>query len=344
MPKIAKLDVRTLTLIAFGGLMVAAYAAFMKGSLPFPLGPLPSWTMAIDLLVVLPLAWLLIKPSHWRRRWPGALGLAGVGFLVGYWLAPEGDPLWAVLGDVRWLLLGAVLLAELWLFSGVLRQVWRARTQGNAEAVAAQGVQRVFGDGVAGRLMQLESRLWVYALMRRPAAAPFAGEQHFSVHRQNGNASNQLGFLIVMGAELPIAHVLLHLAFGPTVAWVVTGLSAYGWLYLWAEYRATHWRPVSLDLRSLHLRYGLLMDTLLPLNAVQSLEPVDAHEPLRRAPLRLRLHGMGRANVRLRLRPGTLLQLPWGEREVAEVLLGMDEPERFMQAVRAKLDGSAPSP
>jgi hypothetical protein len=73
--------------------------------------------------------------------------------------------------------------------------------------------------------MQLESRLWVYALMRRPAAAPFAGEQHFSVHRQNG----------------------------------------------------------------------------------------------------------------------TLLQLPWGEREVAEVLLGMDEPERFMQAVRAKLVGSAPS-
>ena len=71
----------------------------------------------------------------------------------------------------------------------MLRQVWHARAEGNAEAVAAQGVQRVFGDGVDGRLMQLESRLWVYALMRRPAAAPFAGEQQFSAHRQNGNAS-----------------------------------------------------------------------------------------------------------------------------------------------------------
>jgi hypothetical protein len=86
--------------------------------------------------------------------------------------------------------------------SGVLRQVWHARAEGNVEAVAAQGVQRVFGDGVDGRLMQLESRLWVYALMRRPAAAPFAGEQQFSAHRQNGNASNQLA------AARPLAPAL----------------------------------------------------------------------------------------------------------------------------------------
>jgi hypothetical protein len=311
MPNSLKPDLRTLTFAAFAALIVAAYTAAMKGPWPVPGGPLPTWTMAIDLLLVLPVAWLLLKPRDWRRRWPAALGLAGAGFLLGRWLAPEGDALWVALGDVRWLLLGVVLLA-------------------------AQGVQRVFGDGVAGRLMQLESRLWVYALMRRPAAAPFAGEQHFSGHRQNGNASNQLGFVIVMGAELPIAHVLLHLAFGPTVAWVVTALSAYGWLYLWAEYRATHWRPVSLDGRSLHLRYGLLIDTTLPLDAVHSVEPVDANETLRRAPLRLRLQGMGRANVRLRLRPATTLQLPWGEREMGEVLLGLDEPERFMQAVSAR--------
>jgi len=284
---------------------------------------------------VLPLAWLLLKPRQWRQRWPAALGLAGAGFLLGRWLVPEGDALWAVLGDARWLLLGLVLLAELWLLSGLLRQVWRARQDGNTEAVAALGVQRVFGEGPSGRLMQLESRLWVYALMRRPAAAPFAGEQHFSVHRQHGNASNQLGFVILMAAELPIAHVLLHLGFGATVAWVVTALSAYGWLYLWAEYRATRWRPVSLDANTLHLRYGLLIDAALPRAAVLGAEPVAAREPRNRAPGRLVLQGMGRANVRLRLQPGTQVRLPWGERETHELLLGVDEPERFIRAVNA---------
>lgn len=344
MPSARKPDVRTLAFAAVAALMGVAYTAAMKGPWPVPGGTLPSWAMAIDLLLVLPVAWLLLKPREWRSRWPAALGVAGAGFLLGRWLAPEGDALWGALGDVRWLLLGLVLLAELWLLSGLLRQVWRARQHGNAEAAAAQGVQRVCGDGVSGRLMQLESRLWVYALMRRPAAAPFAGEQHFSVHRQHGNASNQLGFVIVMAAELPIVHVLLHLGFGATVAWVVTALSAYGWLYLWAEYRATRWRPLSLDADTLHLRYGLLIDATLPRAAVQGAEPVAAREPRGRAPGRLVLEGMGRANVRLRLQPGTRVRLPWGEREANEVLLGVDEPERFIQALYTPPRGTAQEP
>ncbi|MDC8771819.1 hypothetical protein [Roseateles albus] len=310
----------------------------MKGPWLVPGGPLPSWTMAVDLLLVLPLAWLLLKPRDWRARWPVSLGLAGAGFLLGRWLAPNGDPLWALLGDVRWLLLGLVVMAELWLLSGLIRQVWRARQEGNAEVVAAQEVHRVFGEGITGRLMQLESRLWVYALMRRPAAAPFPGDQHFGVHRQHGNASNQIGFVIVMGAELPIMHVLLHLAFDATVAWVVTAISAYGWLYLWAEYRATRLRPVSLDAQLLHLRYGLLIDATVPLKAVQGVELLAPRVPIPRATRRLRLEGMGRANVRLRLQAGTSVRLPWGERDTDEIVLGVDEPERFMRAVSGALN------
>jgi hypothetical protein len=332
-----KTDVRTIGFIAFAILMVAAYTAAMRVPLLVPGGLLPSWTMAIDLLLVLPLTWLLLRPREWRSRLPISLGLAGAGFLLGRWLAPDGDPLWALLGDVRWLLLGLVLVAELWLLSALVRQVWRARQEGNAEVVAAQGVHRVFGEGITGRLMQLESRLWVYALMRRPAATPFPGDQHFGVHRQHGNASNQVGFVIVMAAELPIMHVLLHLAFGATVAWVVTAISAYGWLYLWAEYRATRWRPVSLDAHMLHLRYGLLMDTTVSYEAVQGVEPLAPRAPLPGGTRRLRLEGMGRANVRIRLQPGTRVRLPWGERDTDEILLGVDEPERFMRAISENL-------
>ena len=332
-----KPDARTIGFITFAALMVAGYTAAMKGPWLVPGGPLPNWTIAVDLLLVLPLAWLLLKPRDWRVRWPVSLGLAGGGFLLGRWLVPGGDPLWALLGDVRWLLLGLVLVAELWLLSGLIRQVWRARQEGNAELVAAQGVHRVFGEGVTGRLMQLESRLWVYALMRRPAAVGFPGDQHFGVHRQHGNASNQLGFVIVMGAELPIVHVLLHLAFGATVAWTVTAISAYGWLYLWAEYRATRWRPISLDEQALHLRYGLLLDATVPYKAVQAAELLAPRERFPRAPRRLRLEGMGRANVRIRLHRDTKVRLPWGERDTDEILLGVDEPERFIRTIERNL-------
>ena len=328
-----KIDTRTAVFLCFALLMALAYTVAMKGLVTIPGGPPPAWAMAIDLLLVLPVAWVLLAPRDWRNRWPKALGIAGAGFLVGRWLAPEGDALWAALGNLRWLVLGLVVAAELWLLSGIVRHVWRTPGRVNAEAAAGQAVQRAFGDGAVGRWMQVEARLWIYALMRRPAATPFAGTQHFGVHRQHGNASNQQGFVIVMAAELPIMHVLLHLGFGATVAWVVTAISVYGWLFLWAEYRATVWRPVSIDADTLHLRYGLLIDIALPRGAVLGAEIIDRKTPVPRAPARLRLDGMGRANLRLRLRPGTRVQLPWGERELDEIALGMDDPKCFMQAL-----------
>jgi len=328
-----KLDIRVAGFAGAALLMALAYVAIMKGLVALPGGPLPGWVMAVDLLLVLPVAWLLLAPRDWRRRWPMALGIGGLGFLVGRWLAPEDDALWSALGDLRWLALALVVAAELWLLSGVVRHVWRTPPDINAEAAAGHAVRRAFGNGAVGRLMLVEARLWIYALMRRPAAAPFAGNQHFSVHRQHGNASNQQGFVILMAAEIPILHVLLHLGFGATVAWVVTAISAYGWLFLWAEYRATIWRPVSIGPDVLHLRYGLLFDVALPRGYVLSAETIGRKTALPRVPTCLRLQGMGLANLRLRLRPGTRVQLPWGEREVDEIALGLDEPERFVQAL-----------
>ncbi|MGH8078816.1 MAG: hypothetical protein ACREPE_16065, partial [Lysobacter sp.] len=54
----------------------------------------------------------------------------------------------------------------------------------------------------------------------------------------------------------------------------------------------------------------------------------------RRAPGRMRFVGMGAANVRLELLPGTRLTGLLGEREVETILLGLDEPERFIASVR----------
>ena len=327
------LGTRAKVFAAVALLMVAVYTVVMPGHLEVPGGPPPSWAMAIDLLLVLPIAWVLLKPSEWRKRWPAALAIAGAGVLLGRWLAPEGDALWSALGDLRWLALGLVLAAELWLLSGIVRHVWRTSGDINAEAASGMALRRVFGEGTAGRWAQVEARMWIYALMRRPAVKPFAGTQHFNVHRQHSNASNQQAFVIVMAAEIPILHLLLHLGFGATVAWVVTAISIYGWLFMWAEYRATVWRPVSIEPESLHLRYGLLIDVTLPLAAVLDAQPIERKSPLPRAKTQLRLEGMGRANLRLRLRPGTRVQLPWGERELDDIALGIDDPQRFMQAL-----------
>ena len=52
MPNSLEPDLRTLTFAAFAALIVASYVAAMKGPWPVPGGPLPTWTMAVDLLLV----------------------------------------------------------------------------------------------------------------------------------------------------------------------------------------------------------------------------------------------------------------------------------------------------
>jgi hypothetical protein len=319
--------------------------------------PLPDWTMAIDLLLVLPLLYWWLQPApRGRAAGLGALAVAMAGIWVGAWLLPAQDKqVWLWLEPLRWVLIGALVLAQLALATLALRQlagVLARRRQALRAGRAVHGLvetdlhavldaqaartARLTGQA-SGALMpwlRLEARLWLYALAPRRwlAATPAAGEQWFGVHRQGQNLSNQMGFVVLAAVEIPIVHVLLHLMASPLVAGIVTALSVYGALFLWAEARATRWRPVALDTTTLHLRHGLIDDLRVPRAAIVSASLHRGATPPR-ARGRLRLVGMGRANLHLTLAPGTRLALLTGEREVHELFIGVDEPERLQRAL-----------
>ena len=322
--------------------------------------PVPDWTLALDLLVVLPLlAWWLQPSPRGRGALFGALAVALAGIWVGAWLLPEENKLvWRWLEPLRWAVVGALLALQLLVMASALRQLVtvlrlrrHAAAPGPLEAelhalLAAQGERlgRLTGRPLGAALpwLQLEARMWLYALApRRLLDTPQpAGEQAFFVHRQGQNLSNQMGFVVLVGVEIPVLHVLLHLWTGPLVAGVVTALSVWGWLFLWADARATRWRAVGLDATALRLRHGLVTDLAVPREAIVAARPHRGATPAR-ATGRLRCAGQGRANLQLVLRPGTRLATLTGEREVREIFLGIDEPERLLRALNLPGDPAA---
>jgi hypothetical protein len=338
-------------------LVLAGYAVAIPWLARHRHEPLPDWTLAIDLLLVLPLLWWWLQPApRGRAAGFGALTIALAGIWIGGWLLPaENKQVWLWLEPLRWVVIGALVLAQLALATLALRQLAavgarrrQAQRQGRVlpglletdlhAALDAQAARtaRLTGQAVGGGLpwFKLEARLWLYALAPRRwlAGEPAAGERWFAVHRQGQNLSNQMGFVILACVEIPIVHGLLHLMAGPLVAGIVTALSVYGALFLWAEARATRWRPVALDATTLHLRHGLVDDTVVPRTAIVAASLHRGAAPAR-AKGRLRLVGMGRANLRLALAPRTRLATLTGEREVHELFLGVDEPERLLRAL-----------
>lgn len=306
--------------------------------------PVPEWPVAIDLLLLLPAIYAWLNRREPRKALLGAASLFALGVLAGSLILPPADKqLWVWLEQLRLVAIVGIVLVQLVLISLMLHEVHRARTGENLELAINRALDRRFGTAGLSGLLKLEARMWLYALVRKPIRVAFPGSLHFYSGQQHGNASNQLAFLILMAAEIPLLHLLLHFMASPLAAVVVTVLSVYGWIFLLAEYRASLHRPISLlegmdgGEATLHLRYGLVTDLDLPLAAIQSVTRCSG--PVRRARGRLRLVGMGAANLCLQLRPGTRLNGLFGAQRIDTLYLGVDQPEQLLHALTARIPG-----
>ena len=320
--------------LAFAAAVVAANAVLVGNYALGAAGPAPEWPVMIDLLLFVPLVYLAL---NWRRGKDAvfrALALASLGALAGSLILPvESKDAWLIVEDLRYVALAVVVVFQLGVIILLLAQVARERHSQNLELSLDRAIGDRFGNTVFAGLLRLESRVWLYGLFRRPIRHAFPGIRQFHVGKQGMNASSQAGLLILMGAEIPIAHLFIYL-FDPVIATVVTALSVYGFLFMLAEYRATLHRPLSVTERGLHVRYGVASDFLVEWPSIATAGPTCGR--LRRASGRMRLVGMGEANVVIELAPGTRVSGLAGSRVVEQIYLGVDDPAGLIAEIRAR--------
>ena len=307
-------------------------------------GVVPEWPVLIDALVTIPLLYLLLVARKGWRAWRGALAAAMAALALSAWFVPAQSRDWlAALMPVRYLVMAVVVVADCAAIVGVMAWVRRARRDGaHVESAIAAAMLGRFGDSAITRLLVLEARMWFYALFasgRRPTQFP--GEAHFSTHAKDGNASNQLGFIMLILFELPIAHVLLALLWSAQAAWIASLLTLWGLAFLVAEYRASLLRPISLEGDTLVIRYGVLVDLRVPLRDIARVQAAQTAVP-RRQPGSLRCCEAGVPNVRIDLaRPLDLPTLGGRGRSIERIHLGMDQPASFITRLQSRLGSVA---
>jgi hypothetical protein len=119
---------------------------------------------------------------------------------------------------------------------------------------AAFGLLR--NSRVAG-VFASEIGVFFYALGAwRSAPHQIAGTASFSHHRRSGQAGIVVGFVMLLLVEGFAVHLLLSM-WNSVAAWIFTLSSAYGALWMVADYRATVLRPILVGQRRVLVRAGL---------------------------------------------------------------------------------------
>lgn len=289
----------------------------------------PIWPALVDVVFSLPLLYYFMFRPAPRQLLTAWLTIATVGLMGCRLLNPAPD---SQLEQYSVLLLAVEVGCELCLLVLLLRRCRKLlRVSGNVDDVMAGA----FGN----KLVLFEARIWYYALfLRQGERLVYRGEQHFRYDLNNGNASNQFGFIMAMVFEMPLSHLTVHFMAGsPALAWGLDLLTLWGLLYFVAEYRATRWRPISLDHDALIIRNGVLAgDRTIPYSMIESVSRCS--DGIRRQRGILRYRQIGQLNVRIDLREGSCLPNLWGRRQsVSSIYLSLDKPVDFIDALRMRL-------
>ncbi|MGH9867035.1 MAG: hypothetical protein ACREAA_02575 [Candidatus Polarisedimenticolia bacterium] len=116
----------------------------------------------------------------------------------------------------------------------------------------------------AAAILTTEIGVLLYGLglwLARPHAP--AGAMAFSHHRRSAHAAIMLAFILILAVEGFGAHMLLRLWSG-AAAWLFTLGTAYGALWLIADYRAVVLRPILVDDEGILIRAGFRCTLWIP--------------------------------------------------------------------------------
>ncbi len=275
-----------LPLAGFGLVTLGVYATALTivASPLFARGPrVGAAGISFDLLVTVPAAfWFLVARPRglpWFSVVPVVIASGYAGLLV----LPAAHQQY--LHDARFL----TAPAELWLVGYGAVRAWRllrsgAHPRGDVLAATRAALREIVRyPRVADVVAEEIALLWYALLSWRADPAVAVGETAFTQHRRAGLAGLFGAVAFACLGEALGVH-LLAASWSPTAAWVLTGLSLYGALWLVGLGRSVVLRPTVLAAGGLRVRLGMLHEAWVPFDRIARVTEVRAAPANRRAP------------------------------------------------------------
>jgi hypothetical protein len=302
----------------------AAIAINLIAFLMVRLAPRPAVGIgaALDVAITVPaLYWMLVVRGGLQPLVTLA-PLCLLGLVRATYLAPgiaRARPAVGAAAEFAAFALIAVRLRRGWHAAGVDRDVLERIEAAAREIVPVRRVAAILST-------ELAVFYFAFASWRRSPAVP-SGSQAFSIHEQSGVAAlfGTLAGVSVMEAAL--VHLVV-MRWSAAAAWVLTGLSIYGMIWLAALARAFVMRPVLVQEGHLVVRSGMMWTVRVSLGMICAVESAGGDFDLKLPPA-------SEPNVLLRFAAPTTAHGMYGmTRRISSLGLAVDDRNGFVRALR----------
>jgi len=162
----------------------------------------------------------------------------------------------------------------------------------------------------------------------------------FSYYKKSGIRLLAGTFIFLIFIETFAIHLILQL-WSHTAAWILTGLSLYACLQVFALIRSMSKRPIWVDIagEKLFLRYGFFSETTILLKNIEGLELSTKPLPIDNSILQFSPLGhLDKHNIILHVNSENILQRIYGiQHSYKSIAIYVDEQEKFVETIRQTL-------
>jgi hypothetical protein len=241
--------------------------------------------------------------------------------------------------SIRWEYIAAAVELGILSYIGwrAVRSIRRARRElrgGGDDALAA--IRTAAHETVrirwAAEAMAQEMAMFYYALFSwgKPIPSEDAG---FSSYQKNSYGIFLSAIVMVLVIETAAVHILVYMFWSGLAAAIFTLISIYTLIWMIADWRAMKLRLTTVSEDAIHLKLGSRWEAEIPRALVLSIgvpeKRPDDDRPLKLAPV-------GLPNLQLRLSEPVTARGMYGlRRTTRNILLQLDEPERFKNEIEA---------
>ncbi len=163
-------------------------------------------------------------------------------------------------------------------------------------------------------------------------------ENEFSYHKESGTVALLIATIFIIAIETVTLHIFLE-KWSVTVAWILTFLSIYSGIQLLGFLKSLSKRPIVIENNKLLLRYGIMNETTIDINTIDSIEisskDIEEDSATRKLSFLGELEGH---NVIIRLKQENELTGLYGiKRKYMNIALHVDKKVEFTDSINDAL-------